>query len=355
MERKLYIDMIAFYLQKAGGITSVWKELLIRMLRDKKDLVLILQNCECTNIYFEQIMSFKPAVIYDMANNIKLNRYLPIRCKLEDESCFISTYYRVVNNKSIKQYTIVHDFTYEYYVNGMRKWVHSWQKRTSVKHADTIICVSQNTMEDLIKFYPWAKDKKRYVIYNGVSETYKKINEEIYIEELGKYNYYDFFLYIGSRAKYKRFDFAVDVAKYIGYPLVIVGGGELSEQERMYLEDSPKVGYVHIKGIQDATLNKIYNKAFALLYPSEYEGFGIPILEAQRAGCPVIARKGSSINEVFGNDKYLLNNNTVQEVGSFLEDLKNEKLNKMIRSEGIKNSERFDWEKMYKQYEDLFQ
>ena len=71
---RLYVDMIAFYLQKAGGITNVWKELLIRMLRDRMDVILILQSAECHNIYFEQIMSLAPEIIYENGNNIFINR-----------------------------------------------------------------------------------------------------------------------------------------------------------------------------------------------------------------------------------------------------------------------------------------
>ena len=72
---KLYIDMIAFYLQRAGGITSVWKELIIRLLRDKKKIVLILQKIKCENIYFNQIMELKPEIVYEQGIALSINRY----------------------------------------------------------------------------------------------------------------------------------------------------------------------------------------------------------------------------------------------------------------------------------------
>lgn len=350
---KIYIDMIAFYLQKAGGITSVWKELLIRMLKDKLNVVLILQNTECENIYFNQIMEFSPSVIYEKGDNVKINRYLPIRCHLEKESKFFSTYYRISLNNSIQQYVIVHDFTYEYYVKGIRRMVHSYQKKAAIKYADVIVCVSENTKKDLLQFYPWAGKKEVHVIYNGVNEVYKPCDNVEIIEELGKYNDIPFLLYVGSRVVYKRFDFAVNIAEKCEYGLVIIGGGELSGEEIELLNTGIKNSYLHISPISDERLNLIYNRAFALIYPSEYEGFGIPVIEAQKAGCPVIARRGSSISEIV-KEELLIKEYSLQEVLEFISLLKDEQKRKLICQEGYLNAKRFSWAKTYEQYKKLF-
>ncbi len=344
---KLYIDMIAFYLQDAGGVTNVWAELLIRMLQDRKQVVLILQQCECNNIHFKQIMALEPKVIYERKIHTKINRYLPVTCRMEHGSTFISTYYRVAENNSVKKYILVHDFTYEHYVKGIRKWVHSKQKAASVKQAEIIICVSQNTMNDLVTLYPWAETKQRYVIYNGVSNVYKKLTGDIRIKELGEYNDKEYLLYIGSRARYKRFDFAVDVAMHFGYSLVIVGGGAFSVRENKLMENNLKGNYIHLQNVENDLMNKIYNKAVALIYPSEYEGFGLPIIEAQRAGCPVIAKRGSSVSEVFGRSEYLMTENTLSEAERIIDMLKQHKKREEICSQGFANSRRFDWEMTY--------
>lgn len=85
---KIYIDMTAFYIQKADGITNVWKALLTRMLKGGLEIVLILQKVECENIYFNQIMEFSTNVVYEKGNNVRINRYLPIRCHMEKGSKF---------------------------------------------------------------------------------------------------------------------------------------------------------------------------------------------------------------------------------------------------------------------------
>lgn len=346
---RLYIDMIAFYLQSAGGITSVWKELILRMVRDEKDIVLIIQNEACENIYFKQIMEKKPKVICEKGRYKSIKRYLPVNCRLPKGSMFVSTYYRIPAQDDIRQFTVVHDFTYEYYVKGIRKAVHAWQKRKSVKHAQTVVCVSENTKRDLLKFYPWAERKELFVIYNGVSENYKPLKNETQVEALGKYNHIPFFLFVGSRAKYKRFRFAAEVAACEGKALIIVGGGRMNKKEKSFLKDRLQDRYVHLTGVSDEILNQLYNKAEALLYLSEYEGFGIPVLEAQRAGCVVVTSGGSSIDEILGLNFYRING-SLKEIDNYLSELSDYDSKEKVIKEGYANSKRFSWEKTYEEY-----
>lgn len=350
---KLYIDMIAFYLQKAGGITNVWKEIIIRMLQDRQSVILILQEEECENIYFEQLMTLKPDVVFEKGT-AKRNRYRNVSVSMEDGSNFVSTYYRVVLNKKIKQITLVHDFTYEYYVKGLRKWVHSWQKRRSVKFAGTIICVSNNTMSDLLGFYPWAQNKNRYVIYNGVSDAYHYIdNKNLNISEINDFNNKKFFVFVGSRALYKRFDFAIDITEHYTCGLIVIGGGDISDNEEILLKKKLGNNWLHLTGIPDTILNKIYNKAAALLYPSEYEGFGIPVIEAQKARCPVIARKGSSLDEVIGNQKLLMKNNSIEEAERVMNMYFDQNNQKDILDQGENNACCFTWNNAYNKYKNI--
>lgn len=343
--------MIAFYLQKAGGITVVWKELITRMLRDRQDIVLILQNTECENIYFRQIMEYEPKTLIENGSKVKINRYMPVNCHFEENSSFVSTYYRIPKEKQIKQYTLVHDFTYEHYVKGIRKLVHAFQKKNSVRHSDVIICVSENTKSDLLKFYSWSNDKKIHVIYNGVSDVYRHIDNVTEIKALGKYNNEPFFLFVGSRAKYKRFDFAVDVSAKYKFGLVIIGGGKLTESETTELDSKLGDNYIQLLGIEDEELNLIYNKAFALLYPSEYEGFGIPIIEAQKAGCHVIAKDSSSVSEIITDDAILMKKCTLKEAERVINLYKADR--ERLINKGYENSEKFSWEKTYQEYKDM--
>jgi mannosyltransferase len=188
----------------------------------------------------------------------------------------------------------VHDFVHDLYFSGPRVWLHNRMKKQAILESDVIIAVSQNTKVDLLKFYPQIKEARVKVIHNGVSENFKMLDKPMRVER-------PFFLYLGLRDNYKNFGFAVKVAAdNPEFDLTIVGP-PLTAPEIALLEKTMPGRFNVFTGIDDLLLNELYNAAYCLLYPSEYEGFGIPVLEAMRAGCPFIALNKSAIPEVAGN------------------------------------------------------
>ncbi|RYX96534.1 glycosyltransferase [bacterium] len=108
--------------------------------------------------------------------------------------------------------------------------------------------------------------------------------------------------------------------------------------------------------IDNAKLNSFYNNAFALLYPSSYEGFGIPILEAMKAGTPFIALNNSSIPEVAGNAGILLDSLNIEDFMNALHKISLNRLN--LIEKGFIQSQKFSWDKCFQQtlkvYNDLY-
>lgn len=346
---KIMIDMVAFQLQRAGGVTVVWNEILKRMNRDKVPVQYILQKEQCDNVFYSEVEKGIVERHREPQIGLKILRYLPILVKIKEKTIVHSTYYRVsMSHKAINVVT-VHDFTYEKYVKGIRRWVHSLQKNFAIRRADGIICVSENTKRDLLKYNPKVDADKIVVIYNGVSQDYTNLQEQRDVEILGTYNNEKFLLYVGDRAPYKKFDFAVEVAGAYDCKLVIVGGPELNENEKVLLKRNVDNNYIHLRGVPNKQLNEIYNKAFCLLYPSAYEGFGIPVLEAKKAGCPVIAYNGSSIPEVMGESGIMLDYYNKEQWVSELRKLENTEYRKDIVNSGMDYVQRFSWEKTYKE------
>ena len=107
--------------------------------------------------------------------------------------------------------------------------------------------------------------------------------------------------------------------------------------------------------IDNEELNYLYNGAFALIYPSKYEGFGIPILEAQKAGCPVLAYCSSSIPEVMGDSSYMLKTHELNEAIYYLDLLRNPEIRNVCIDKGLLNAKRFNWDKMYNELLALYQ
>ena len=104
-----------------------------------------------------------------------------------------------------------------------------------------------------------------------------------------------------------------------------------------------------LTGVSIETLNILYNNAYCLLYPSLYEGFGIPVIEAQRAGCPVIAGANSCIIEVIGKGGIALEKLNVSNIVDSLKALESSAFRNDIIQEGLNNAQRFSWDKTYEQ------
>jgi mannosyltransferase len=341
---KIIFDNIIFSLQKGGGISVYWSEMLSRVKDDKRGF---------------SVFESKNDNIFRLGLNlkhtdheffpVKILRYLPFTKWLPAKSIFHSSYYRISLQKNVANITTVHDFTYEYFKSGLPRVVHSWQKSFAIKNSAGIICVSENTRNDLLSFYPDVDQALIKVIYNGVSEDFhinpnaSNLLERFFPDLINK----RYLLFIGDRSAYKNFNVVVNVLKKLtNYYLVIVGGGRFSQKELDFIEEG-NVRIKHFQGIDNVKLNTLYNKAFCLVYPSSYEGFGIPVLEAMRAGCPVISARLSSIPEVAGEAGLLIDSVSADEIMKKIIQLESNTFRDNIIRKGFVQSAKFSWDKCF--------
>ena len=233
---------------------------------------------------------------------------------LNEPFIFHSSYYRYCTNPKAINITTVHDFTYEFFRKGIQKKIHSWQKFKALRHSNYIVCVSKNTQHDLLNLFPEIDERKVRVIYNGVSDEYHRLPPSF------------------------------DIIRSLPF-----------SQQNLLKQHMPKERYRATGFITNEKLNILLNYAAALIYPSIYEGFGIPILEAQKAGCPVIACNNSSIPEVLSSKTLMMDNVSIRELVAKLKLLSNNDLIQEVRTAGIKHSKNFSWDKMATQYYNLYQ
>ena len=343
------IDLIAFSLQKSGGISVYWYELVDRILNQSDiESLFIEENDDNQNIFRKELkIESNNRIVNEKRFLNYFSRYREINLIRSNQNfIFHSTYYRTLSkavkkNNSVKEVVTVHDFTYEHYSSGLKKWVHSYQKKKAIYAADVVICISENTKKDLLWFYPQFSTKDIRIVYNGVSLDY------YVMPELKNINNSSFFLFVGSRADYKNFDFTVKaIAQTKDFILKIVGG-ILNESEILMLNKLIPNRWEFYNNIDNKELNVLYNTAFALVYPSSYEGFGIPLLEAMKAGCPFIALNCSSIPEVAGNAGFLIETLDVSSFNEGVSSLKNNR--DEIIKKGFVQADKFSWEKCYQE------
>jgi glycosyltransferase involved in cell wall biosynthesis len=358
----IILDGIVFSLQYAGGISLAFSELLKRLLNDKSVEVKLLEH-QNNNMFRRQINV--PAGIKLKPNGIRfplvIDRYInPYPSYKRAHGIFHSSYYRTARNKRLFNVTTVHDFTYEYYRNGLPRMVHHAQKASAIKNAQKIICVSETTRLDLLRFFPGIQENLIEVIYNGVDDVYKPLPNEAE----GKLKAYipfdagEYMLYVGDRAeRYKNFNYVAAAARIARVPLVVIGGGAITQKERWWLDTNPGINnYHHLTDISSETLNVLYNHALCLVYPSSYEGFGIPVVEAQKAGCPVIGSNAAAIKEVAGEGAVLLDQINQQTLADAIIQLKgNTSLIRNMIDDGLVNARRFSWDDNYIKIKKVYQ
>lgn len=343
----IIFDNIVFSLQRSGGISAVWYNLLKYALEENKAMRCIEYKGAENNIFRKTLDIPDNCLDVRYSLFLKLKRYFSPDVASNTPFIFHSSYYRYCKNPNARIVTTVHDFTYEYYKSGLTKQIHSRQKYDAIKHSDIIVCISENTKRDLLKFLPDIDRNKIRVIYNGVSDDYHLTDDRI--KELE-----DYVLFVGARGSYKNFRFIVESLRKTDLKLAICGAS-LSLREQEFLNSELGLSrYKVFEHITNKQLNVLYSSAYCLAYPSSYEGFGIPVIEAQRAGCPVIALNKSSIPEIIGDTPLLMDSLDPKQFHDKLYLLKDLSIRKDIVSNGLENSKRFSWRQMNCAYSNIY-
>ena len=344
---EIYHDNIIFSLQHSGGISVVWYNILNSLIEGNMPFHCLEYTDAANNIFRRQIELPYDKISYCKQTFLPIARYMPVRITDKKPFIFHSSYYRYCLNKKAVNITTVHDFTYEYFASGIRKMFHCRQKYAAIRHSDIIVCISENTKHDLLKFLPDIDPAKIRIIHNGVSEAYRPVENKI--SELEEY-----VLFVGARDGYKNFRFVVDSLQETSLKLAVCGKS-LTLEEKQDLDR--KLGpsrYKVYENIDNEELNRLYNSVYCLAYPSSYEGFGIPVIEAQRAGCPVIAMNASSIPEIIGETPLLMPSLNKETFITKLQLLQNVEKKRQIIEKGFDNSKRFSWTRMADEYIALY-
>lgn len=271
------------------------------------------------------------------------NLLLDYRMKKNKFDIYHPTYYSkiVKKRRGIKTVVTVYDMIHELHLADSMQGVET--KRKSILNADYIICISNNTKNDLQKIYG-IPDKLISVVYLGapVVGEFSKKEDNIHSRP--------YILYVGRRRHYKNFITLVrafcqlELRKY--FDLVCFGGGgfskeELAEFKKMNLHDAVQ----YMEG-PDELLQYYYENSIALVYPSLYEGFGLPVLEAMSFGCPVIVSNVASVAEIAGDAALFFSPEDVEELSRCLKDIINDKqLRDSYIEKGRLRAKVFSWDK----------
>lgn len=217
-------------------------------------------------------------------------------------------------------------------------------KIKSIKRADHVICVSENTKQDLLELTDISPEKIS-VVHHGFNQLTVSNVEKIAVPV-------PYLLYVGDRFGYKNFDgllraYASSSWLRANLRIVCFGGGRLHANELLLIQSlGLTFQQVEQVGGSDEQLAVFYKNAAAFVYPSLYEGFGIPPLEAMSLNCPVICSDASSIPEVVGDAAQYFDAKNIDSITASIEVVlqSSEKRDYFI-AKGVERCNKFSWKR----------
>jgi glycosyltransferase involved in cell wall biosynthesis len=267
-----------------------------------------------------------------------------------------------IEKTGIKSVVTIHDLIHERYPDQYKaidRKIYTKKYRNACEHADKVIAISRQTRNDLIEFYKTPQEKI-IVCYQSCNPAFgKSVSEEEKQRIKNKYNLPDpFFLSVGSVIERKNL---LNICKAVfllrnelDIPLVVIGdGGKYKQQVKDYVRQNDLEKRIiflsesemakQSAGYQTANdFPAIYQSAIAMIYPSFFEGFGIPVLEALWSRLPVITSNVSCLPEAGGEGAYYVNPQSAEEIAEGMKRLYNDKeLVKPMIDKGWSHAQQF--------------
>jgi Flp pilus assembly protein TadD/glycosyltransferase involved in cell wall biosynthesis len=264
-------------------------------------------------------------------------------CRELKADIFMSTYY--TRAPGVVNVVMIHDMIPELfgYDLSQPEWL---AKQRVIETGDAFMCVSRTTKGDLRHCYPRTETAPLAVVPNGLDACFTSVEKS----DVGKLRKKlglakDYLLMVGNRGGYKggaEFIKALSkLASQSHYSVLCVGG---EKQQRSEAQSDPKQPDIIYAGqLTDSELAAAYGGAKALVVPSKYEGFGLPVLEAMACGCPVIAEKSPAVAEVGGQAVYFSDLTCPHGVDQALKKVSAPEFRKQMIAKGKLRATRFNW------------
>jgi glycosyltransferase involved in cell wall biosynthesis len=359
---KILFDAKAFEMQRYGGISRYFCEIIRRLNVDYDIAERFSINYYLTSYHLSKRHIPLPRGIYKHYREQCIQSNERLTRKLLQSNCFQlfhPTYYDtgvLSHLRNIPYVLTVHDMTHERLSDSFAAIEDIKQtiavKTEAIRHADHLIAISEHTKKDLMELLH-IPEEKIDVVYHSTNMQPPKGQLRMKLPER-------YILYVGDRAPYKNFDRYAEVCSRLHREdkglYFVCTGKKFSSQE---LEQLNRLGIAHrVMHIyaSDRELAELYHRATLFVYPSRYEGFGIPILEAYSCQCPVVLSRASCFPEIAGEaGEYFDPLSTDDMLDAIRRVLYQPKRRAALRALGSERLKRFSWEKAARETEAVYQ
>jgi mannosyltransferase len=322
-------DDIVYSLQSFGGISEYWHEMTTRV---------------------EAMPEF--SIVRRAGSRWR-------RMAVQRSACqvFHSSYYRTARGPKTRSVTTVHDLAYElgHVGAGPKGWLHRLEHKRAYFASDALICVSESTRKDLLQVYPALTGRcPIFVVHHGVTprEAGARVAPAV---DIGA----SYVLFVGGRQAYKNFEtalmgFAASRLKEQGYVLACTGSALTHDEQRRIAHLGLGGTVISLGKVDRDVLVGLYGNAHCLLYPSLFEGFGLPVLEAMQSGCPVIGANRSAIPEVADQAALLVDALDPAAIATALLDLCEPPMRRRLVTAGMARAAEFSWDRSAAEHASIY-
>jgi Glycosyl transferases group 1/Methyltransferase domain len=348
---KIIVDGVFFQLYKTG-IARLWESVIQEWGRSEfsQSIVVLDRNNTCPKIPGIQYLAIPEFSYEDLEADRAL---LQAICDQENADLFISTYY--TTPMTTPSVFMGYDMIPE--VLGWDLEQPMWQsKHHAIMSAIAHITISENTAQDLQQGFPAIDPENVHPILCGVADYFKPASQLELMQFRDRYNIQKpYFLLVGASMGYKNSELFLEGLAQLhsrrGFEVICTGGSarQFSAEARTLLPDV----IFHALFLEDHELRSAYSGAIALVYPSKYEGFGLPIVEAMKCGCPVITCPNASIPEVGGDAVFYIPDDDIEAMSEALLEVQKPSVRLPMIEAGKRQAQKFTWAAMADQMQQV--
>ena len=261
----------------------------------------------------------------------------------------------------IPQIITIHDLLPFHYPSLLPRWVpyYEYFLPAIIKGSTTVVCVSEFTRQEVLERYPSIQEKKLKVIHGGVDlERFHPCSQGVIKE---RYELNDYLLCVGEVRPYKNMENVFRALELWSDGPQLAISGKILGNHKANLENLASslnienrvtwLGYV-----PDDLLPNLYSEATAFIFPSLYEGFGLPLVEAMACGCPTISSNMASLPEIGGKAAHFFDPTEISDMAEAIRKVcEDSAYQQKLAQGGLKHAKKFNWESSVKKHVDLFE